>query len=187
MVSIPRLISRALDQDTNVTETHDQVESLKIEHCVSLHVNLDLKKIIQPFYQLRLENIDNVSIRDIKLNHDGDLDLVIRNVRTQVTLSGRVTCEDCDYVTERDGLLAGGDTEDVRDMAQPTLVLQLKNVTRTQMIYLDVAGVNTRLSARTVDRLAIDNTVIDKLARNSVEVWYADTFSIENTAVNQVN
>ena len=65
-------------------------------------------------------------------------------------------------------------------------MIQLKNVTMTQVIYLDVAQVNTRLSARNVDRLAIDNTMIDKLARNSVEVWYADTFSVENTAVNEV-
>ena len=181
IVSLPRLISRALD--TNVTDIRDAVESLKIEHCASLHVNLDMTEIIQPFYQLRIENIDNVMIRDIKLNHDGDLDLVIRNVRSQVTMSGRVTCEDCGHVT---GLVTERDSDDIRDTARPTLVIQLKNVTMTQVIYLDVAQVNTRLSARNVDRLAIDNTVIDKLARNSVEVWYADTFSVENTAVKEV-
>ena len=187
IVSLPRLISRALDQDTNVTDIRDAVESLKIEHCASLHVNLDMTEIIQPFYQLRIENIDNVMIRDIKLNHDGDLDLVIRNVRSQVTMSGRVTCEDCGHVTDdHQVLVTERDSDDIRDTARPTLVIQLKNVTMTQVIYLDVAEVNTRLSARNVDRLAIDNTVIDKLARNSVEVWYADTFSVENTAVNEV-
>ena len=56
----------------------------------------------------------------------------------------------------------------------------------TQVIYLTVAEVNTRLSARNVDRLSIDNTVIDKLARNSFEVWYAQSFSVENSAVNEV-
>ena len=190
IVSLPRLISSALDTgDTNVTDirARDAVESLKIEHCVSLHINLDLREITQPFYQLRIENIDNVMVRDIKLNHDGDLDLVIRNVRSQVTLSGRVTCEDCGHVTDdQQGLVTERDSDDIRDTARPTLVIQLKNVTMTQIIYLDIAGVNTRLSARNVDRLAIDNTVIDKLDKNSVEVWYADTFSIENTAVNEV-
>ena len=181
IVSLPRLISRALSHDNNVTGARDRVESLKIEHCASLHVSLDLREITQPFYQLRIENMDSVMVRDIQLNHDGDLDLVIRNVRSQVTLSGCVTCEDCDH-----SVTAERDSEDIRDMARPTLVIQLKNVTQTQVIYLTVTGVDTRLSARNVDRLAIDNTVIDKLASNSVEVWYAESFSVENTAVKEV-
>ena len=132
IVSLPRLISSALDTgDTNVTDVRarDAVESLKIEHCVSLHINLDLREITQPFYQLRIENMDSVMVRDIKLNHDGDLDLVIRNVRSHVTMSGHVTCDDCAHVTERD-------SEDIRDRARPTLVIQLKNVTQTQVINL---------------------------------------------------
>ena len=135
IVSLPRLISRALGHDNNntmgqnVTETRDSVESLKIEHCASLHINLDLREITQPFYQLRIENMDSVMVRDIKLNHDGDLDLVIRNVRSHVTMSGHVTCDDCAHVTERD-------SEDIRDSARPTLVIQLKNVTQTQVICL---------------------------------------------------
>jgi len=188
IVSLPRLISRALGHDNNntmgddnnVTGARDRVESLKIEHCASLHVSLDLREITQPFYQLRIENMDSVMVRDIQLNHDGDLDLVIRNVRSQVTLSGCVTCEDCGH-----SVTAERDSEDIRDMARPTLVIQLKNVTQTQVIYLEVTGVDTRLSARNVDRLAIDNTVIDKLASNSVEVWYAESFSVENTAVKE--
>ena len=100
----------------------------------------------------------------------------------RVTMSGSVTCEDCGH-----SVIAERDSEDIRDKARPTLVIQLKNVTQTQVIYLTVTGVDTRLSARNVDRLAIDNTVIDKLASNSVEVWYAESFSVENTAaVNEV-
>ena len=83
IVSLPRLISRALGHDNNVTGTRDNnvtgarennvtgardsVESLKIEHCASLHVSLDLREITQPFYQLRIENMDNVMLRQGEL------------------------------------------------------------------------------------------------------------------------
>ena len=75
IVSLPRLISRALGHDNNntmgdennVTGARASVESLKIEHCASLHVSLDLREITQPFYQLRIENMDNVMLRQGEL------------------------------------------------------------------------------------------------------------------------
>ena len=64
------------------------VESLKIEHCQYVDINFDMLDIIQPFYQVRLENIEAMSVNNVMLRQRDNLDIIIRNVKSRVKISG---------------------------------------------------------------------------------------------------
>merc|ERR1712233_131027 len=65
------------------------VESLKIEHCQNVDINFDMLDIVQPFYQVRLENIGALSVNNVMLRQKDNLDIIIRNVKSRVTISGQ--------------------------------------------------------------------------------------------------
>lgn len=157
------------------------VESIKLEQCQSLSIGLDLTEVAQPFYQIRLENIDRVRIHDVKLGHADNLDIVVRNVMDMITVSGVVTCTDCGHVT------SNSDMGDVRNTARPTLILQVKDAASAQMEYVDISNVNTRISVRNVETVNIESSIIDTITDNSVEAWYVKTFSMKNTIINNAS
>lgn len=154
------------------------VESLKLEHCRELDLGLDLATIRQPFYQVRVEEVGSLVIRDIKLAHDGDLDIIVRNVRHLATVTGDITCVDCGHVAR-----AHTGATDIRAAAQPTVLLQMKNVTRAHVTHVELRSVHARLSVRDAGNVRVDHSVLDTLADNAVEVWHADSFALEDTAV----
>ena len=155
------------------------VESVKLEQCQSVNIGMDMVEIVQPFYQIRLENIDRMRIHDVKLGHADNLDIVVRNVRDMVHVSGEVTCTDCG---DHDG-----DNGDVRETARPTLILQVKDVASTQMEYLDISNVNTRISLRNIETVSIDSSIIDTITENAIEAWYVKTLSMKNTIINNAS
>ena len=158
-----------------LSTAHSHVESLRLGHCQSIDLRLDLLTVPQPFYQVRLEAADQVRLHGVKLGQQSDLDIVMRNVRQSLDVFGHIDCLDC----SRD------DTEDVRLQARPTLVLQIKNATNASLHYLDVSQVNMRLSLRNVENVKIDSTVFDTLAKNAIEVWYSKKLEVTNSVVKE--
>ena len=54
-----------------------------------MDINFDMLDIIQPFYQVRLENIEALSVNNVMLRQRDNLDIIIRNVKSRVTISGQ--------------------------------------------------------------------------------------------------
>jgi len=164
-----------------VSSNPGSVESLKVSECVSVDLSLDLVSLVQPFYQVRVEAAQQVRLHSVRLARHTNLDIIIRNIKNSVDVFGHITCEDCGD----DGGSVGGDSDDVRLQAQPTLILQVKNTNNTSLHYLDIGEVNLRLSARNVQQLIIDTTVIQNLAENAIEVWYSRELVITNSIVRE--
>ena len=158
-----------------LASTYSPVESLKLGHCQSVDLTLDLVNVVQPFYQVRLEAVDLVRLHGVRLSHNSNLDIVMRNVRQSLGVFGAIDCVDC---RQEDG-------DDVRLNARPTLILQVKNATNASFHYLDVRDVNTRLSLRNVENVNIDSTVFDNLAKNAIEVWHSKVLEVTNSVVRQ--
>merc|ERR1711923_107263 len=95
-------------------------------------------------------------IRDIKLAHDGDLDIIVRNVGHLVTVTGDITCVDCGHVAR-----AHAGATDIRAAAQPTVLLQMKNVTSAHVTHVELR--NARLSVRDAGSVRVDHSVLDTL------------------------
>jgi len=158
-----------------LSSTPGPVESLKLGHCHSLDLSLDVVRVVQPFYQLRLEAVDQVRLHGVRLSQQSNLDIVMRNVRQGLAVLGDIHCVDC---RQEDG-------DDVRLQARPTLILQVKNATNASFHYLDVSDVNIRLSLRNVENVNIDSTVFDNLAKNAIEVWHSKRFEVTNSVVKE--
>merc|ERR1719471_2003038 len=154
------------------------VESLKIEHCQYVDINFDMLDIIQPFYQVRLEKIEALSVNNVMLRQRDNLDIIIRNVKSRVTISGVAQCVDCGFQNSNETKIG-----DIRDLAQPTLILQIKNSSEVQLEYLDIANINLRFSVSNVHSINIDNTVIEKAAKDSVQILNVGSFNIRDTAI----
>jgi len=157
-----------------VSSVSSSVESLKVSECVSVDLSLDLVSLTQPFYQVRLEAVHQVRLHGVRLARHTNLDIILRNINKSLDVFGHINCVDC---------TDGGDGDDVRLQAQPTLILQVKNTTNASLHYLDIGSVNLRLSARNVEHLNIDTTHIHHLAENAIEVWYSRGLEITNSIV----
>jgi len=154
------------------------VESLKIEHCQYVDINFDMLDIVQPFYQVRLENIGALSVNNVMLRQKDNLDIIIRNVKSRVTILGVIQCVDCGHQNSSVSKLG-----DIRDLAQPTLILQIKDSSEVQLEYLDVANINLRFSVNNVEKINIYNAVIEKAAKDSVQILNVENVNIRDTAI----
>merc|ERR1712130_326604 len=146
------------------------VESLKIEHCQNVDINFDMLDIVQPFYQVRLENIGALSVNNVMLRQKDNLDIIIRNVKSRVTISGVIQCVDCGHKNSSVSKLG-----DIRDLAQPTLILQTKD----SVEILNVENVNIRDTAivSSTDKAVSLNLVHTVTVSHTIGIS-ADTFNI---------
>ena len=151
--------------DQILTTAHGAVESFKIEECRSVEVGMNMRRVQQPFYQLRLENIDNVRIHDMVLGQDDQLDIVVRS-GVRVSVSGGVTCHDCDHLS-----------------AQPSLMIQVQDTNTLNLDHLHLTSVKLRVNTRSVATVSINSSVLETLVTRSVEIWYSDQVTISHTTV----
>jgi len=159
-----------------VSSSPGSVESVKVSECLSVDLRLDLVSLAQPFYQVRVEAAQQVRLHEVRLARHTNLDIIVRNIKNTIDVFGHITCVDCS-----DG--GGGEGDDVRLQAKPTLILQMKNATNASLHYLDIGDVNLRLSARNVQHMNIDTTLIDYLAENAIEVWHSRELAVTNSIV----
>ena len=164
-----------------MSEYPGRVESIKLHLCQSLDISISTLAIPQPFYQLRIEDTDLVTIHGIGLGQGHNMDILVRNVRDTLTMLGRVECSDCPAP------LKNNSSVDVRSEAKPTLVMQVKDTSKASMAYMDITNVNFRLKTRNVETMKIMNTQVDKLVQNGVEIFYSQILDISNSIFKHVD
>jgi len=164
-----------------LSEYPGRVESIKLRLCQSLDISISTLAIPQPFYQLRIEDTDLVTIHGIELGQGHNMDILVRNVRDTLTMLGRVECSDCPAP------LKNNSSVDVRSEAKPTLVMQVKDTSKASMAYMDITNVNFRLKTRNVETMKIMNTQVDKLVQNGVEIFYSQILDISNSIFKHVD
>ena len=156
------------------------VESIKLHLCQSLDITISTLDIPQPFYQLRIEDIDIVNLHGIELGQGHALDILVRNVRDTLSMVGRVECSDCPT-------LSTNISNDVRLTAKPTMVIQVKDTRQAIINYMDITNVNFRLKTRNVENVNILNSQVDKITKNGFEVFYSQRLEISNSIFKHVD
>eukprot|EP00092_Neocalanus_flemingeri_P021147 GFUD01022920.1.p1 GENE.GFUD01022920.1~~GFUD01022920.1.p1 ORF type:complete len:327 (-),score=79.69 GFUD01022920.1:37-1017(-) len=156
-----------------------RVESIKLHLCQSLDLTISTVDIQQPFYQLRIEDIDQVTLHGVELGHGHALDILVRNVRDHLNMVGRIECSDCPKLQSNSSM-------DVRLSAKPTLIMQVKDTTQATIQYMDITSVNFRLKTRNVENIKIVNSQVDKMTKNAVELFYSQRLDISNSIFKHV-
>jgi len=164
-----------------LSEYPGRVESIKLHLCQSLDISISTSTIPQPFYQLRIEDTDLVTIHGIELGQGHAIDILVRNVRDTLTMLGRAECSDCPVPEKNNSSI------DVRSEAKPTLVMQVKDTNMATMTYMDITNVNFRLKTRNVETMKIMNTQVDKMIKNGVEIFYSQILDISNSIFKHVD
>jgi hypothetical protein len=162
-----------------LSEYPGHVESIKLHLCQSLDISISTLDIPQPFYQLRLENTDQVTIHGLELGRGHALDILVRNVKDTLTMLGRVGCPDCPA--------ASNTSSDIRTEARPTMVMQVKDTRKATMSYMDITNINFRLKSRNVEAISIVNTQVDRLTQNSLEIFYSQVVDISNSIFKHID
>lgn len=157
-----------------------RVESIKLHLCQSLDITISTIDIPQPFYQLRIEDIDIVTLHGVELGQGHSLDILVRNVRDTLSMLGRVACSDCPT-------LSSNISNDVRLNAKPTMVIQVKDTRQATINYMDITNVNFRLKTRNVENVNIINSQVDKITKNGFEVFYSQGLDISNSIFKHVD
>merc|ERR1711892_114473 len=74
-----------------------QVESLSFNSCSSLDLNISTVELLwTALYQIRVENIEYVTIRGVELQPDDSLDIHVNNVKKRFNLIGDLKCTSCE-------------------------------------------------------------------------------------------
>merc|ERR1712154_271613 len=149
-----------------LSSTPGPVESLKLGHCHSLDLSLDVVRVVQPFYQLRLEAVDQVRLHGVRLSQQSNLDIVMRNVRQGLAVLGDIHCVDC---RQEDG-------DDVRLQARPTLILQVNN---DSTVFDNLA--KNAIEVWHSKRFEVTNSVVKESEEKAIVTNHVESVRLHNT------
>ena len=97
-----------------------RVESLSFSSCNSLDLNISTVGLeFVALYQLRVENIEYVTIRGVVLQQGESLDIHVNNVRKHFNLIGDLKCTSCESQNTSDTSQA--------ELSLPSLSFQIKD------------------------------------------------------------
>lgn len=134
---------------------NNSVASLKLHSCRNLHLQLDLRPLSRPFYRLRVEDVENVTVDGIILAPNDFVDVWLRNVNGSLTVSGNLVCMECDANATA---------------ALKLLVIDTRRIDVDQ-VFVDEGSAKVKIQVRNADSLRIKDSYFKSQGRDSLEVF----------------
>jgi hypothetical protein len=149
---------------------NSRVESLSFSRCSSLDLNISTADLLWTvLYQVRVDNIEYVTLRGVLLTHEDSLDIHVNNVKKHFNLIGDLKCTSCESQSNSS------------EFTLPSLSLQIKDSAQTNIQHVKITNIEFRLKSRNVENIEISNSEIFNLQQHGVEIFYTDNLKIEKS------
>ena len=149
----------------SVAGENKSVASVKLHSCKSLHLRLDLRPLARPFYRLRFEDLESITVEGITLVPEDMVDIWFRNVNASVEIHGGLTCFGCK-----------------ENQRRPRLNLQILEVREVTFEGVDSEGeVDLRVDVRNVDNFAVKESLFRSLEKDALEVYNLPTVTLDSS------
>lgn len=140
------------------------VASVKLHSCQEVNLRVDLTSMERPFYRLRIEDAQRVTIDSIKLLPNDTVDLWFRNINESLSITGAFECKGC--------------------KGQNKAILNLHLLDNSDVTLEDVViddEVKARFKFRNADRILIRDSYFKSMYKDSIEIFNVPSVSISHS------
>ena len=144
----------------------DNIASIKLHSCQNLKLSVDLTELERPFYRLRIEDVTNITVQDVRMLPNDTVDIWFRNIGNTLEILGDIRCDNC-TAEEKNELELNIHVLDV---------LKVK-IKKFNMLH-NCDNNNTRIQLRNSDSIIIQDSYFNGLNKDSLEIFNADYVEI---------
>jgi len=160
-----------------------KVDSLAIEDCGSLDVTLDTNNLTHPLLQVRISNVDYLTVRGVSLPLHQPLDLHITGVVKQANLMGSLACPSCSSSPQ----LPPASCPSCSPSPLPSLTIQVTDSPLLILQSLLLKNLRLRIKTRNVSHVKVTHSDLTNLEEDSMEVFYSTRLELKNSVFGQLN